>query len=402
MGRGNLVFSSHFVILVSRKNNFNMNWWFVFLFISIATLFPRIDSSEMSCAVCGDSPGKWNEIADRSICSLMDHFWNDSHDYFNEATNSRNFNYWPQAHALDVLVDAYLRTGDRRYKKYMDRWRTGVRIQNGNTFLNEYYDDMEWNALAMLRAYQVTGEEGFKNDVDTIWQDIKKGWNSIMGGGIAWRKSQLYYKNTPANAPAAILAARLYREFGNEEDKEWVLKIYEWLKDVLYDDESGRVYDGINSENDGRRNETWKFTYNQGTFIGMTLELYEITGEKSFLEEAITAADYTLRDPVLTPPPEHILRDEGGGDGGLFKGVFIRYFTKLILSNDLPLSKKDEYLAYLRRNAAVLEEKGIQEDDFLFGSYWSKKPGSTTDLTIQLSGAMLLEAMALLEKKGWL
>src|SRR5690625_6640546 len=98
MGRGNLVFSSHFVILVSRKNNFNMNWWFVFLFISIATLFPRIDSSEMSCAVCGDSPGKWNEIADRSICSLMDHFWNDSHDYFNEATNSRNFNYWPQAH----------------------------------------------------------------------------------------------------------------------------------------------------------------------------------------------------------------------------------------------------------------------------------------------------------------
>src|SRR5690625_7402440 len=99
MGRGNLVFSSHFVILVSRKNNFNMNWWFVFLFISIATLFPRIDSSEMSCAVCGDSPGKWNEIADRSICSLMDHFWNDSHDYFNEATNSRNFNYWPQAHA---------------------------------------------------------------------------------------------------------------------------------------------------------------------------------------------------------------------------------------------------------------------------------------------------------------
>src|SRR5690625_7385194 len=100
---------------------------------------------------------------------------------------------------------------------------------------------MEWNALAMLRAYQVTGEEGFKNDVDTIWQDIKKGWNSIMGGGIAWRKSQLYYKNTPANAPAAILAARLYRESGNEEDKEWVLKIDEWLKDVLYDDESGRV-----------------------------------------------------------------------------------------------------------------------------------------------------------------
>src|SRR5690625_7618277 len=113
----------------------------------------------------------------------------------------------------------------------MERWRTGVRIQNGNTFLNEYDDDMEWNALAMLRAYQVTGEEGFKNDVDTIWQDIKEGWNSIMGGGIAWRKSQLYYKNTPANGPAAILAARLYREFGNEADQDGLLKRYEGLKE---------------------------------------------------------------------------------------------------------------------------------------------------------------------------
>src|SRR5690625_7633801 len=98
----------------------------------------------------------------------------------------------------------------------MDRWQTGVRIQNGNTFLHEYYDDLEWNALAMLRAYQVTGVEGFKNDVDTIWQDVKKGWHSIVGGGIAWRKSQLYYKHTPANAPAAIMAARLSRQCGRD------------------------------------------------------------------------------------------------------------------------------------------------------------------------------------------
>lgn len=378
-----------------------MRFW-IFLLLPVHIFGFEIKSVEIGKD--GDSEARrinWNKIADQSIVSLIEHFWNDSQDYFNATTVSQEFNYWPQAHALDVLVDAYVRTGDPRYEEYMKRWRSGVRFQNGDTFLNEYYDDMEWNALAMLRAYQATGEEGFKNDVDTIWRDIKTGWNSIMGGGIAWRKTQLYYKNTPANAPAAILGARLYREFGDEEDLEWSLRIYRWLKDTLYDEDSGWVYDGINSENDSQRNETWKFTYNQGTFIGMALELYEITGDKRFLKEAQKAADYTLSDPVLTPVSEQILRDEGGGDGGLFKGIFVRYFTQLILCEGLSSAKRVEYLEYLQRNAEVLRDKGIQEDGFLFGSYWAEKPGDATDLTIQLSGTMLFEAMARLEKEGW-
>lgn len=214
-----------------------MRFW-IFLLLPVYIFGFEIKSVEIGKD--GDSQARrinWNKIADQSIVSLIEHFWNDSQDYFNATTVSQEFNYWPQAHALDVLVDAYVRTGDPRYEEYMKRWRSGVRFQNGDTFLNEYYDDMEWNALAMLRAYQATGEEGFKNDVDTIWRDIKTGWNSIMGGGIALRKTQLYYKNTPANAPAAILAARLYRELGDEEDLEWSLRIYRWLKDTLYDED---------------------------------------------------------------------------------------------------------------------------------------------------------------------
>lgn len=72
---------------------------------------------------------------------------------------------------------------------------------------------MEWTALALLRAYRVTGHEAYLNAVLDLWEDIKTAWNEQLGGGLAWKKDQLDYKNTPANAPAVILAARLYELF---------------------------------------------------------------------------------------------------------------------------------------------------------------------------------------------
>ena len=343
----------------------------------------------------------WSKAADSSTKSLIQNFWNSSGEYFNEKNSNTNFHYWPQAHALDVLIDAYVRSGNKEYKDYMDKWFEGVKQKNGGTFLNEYYDDMEWNALAMLRAYVATKDPKYKSAVEEVWADIKTGWNDQMGGGIAWKKSKLYYKNTPANAPAAILAARLYEQFKIADDLLWSQKIYSWLKETLYNKSSGWVYDGINSENDGKRNESWKFTYNQGSFIGAAIELFKITKNMAFLNDAVQAADFTLSDNTLTNQNDNLLRDEGGGDGGLFKGVFIRYFTELIRTEGLLSNNKNRYVKYLKHNAETLWNIGTDKSNLLFGSYWKNKAGSTTDLTNQLSGAMLIEAAALLQKEDY-
>lgn len=120
----------------------------------------------------------WYAAADSSSTALLNHFWNAGSRYFNYDSNGNTqFHYWPQAHALDVLLDAYLRTDNALYSNYFDQWFEGVRAANGNSFLNTFYDDMEWNALAILRAYQATGEQKYKDAVLEIWQDIKTGWN---------------------------------------------------------------------------------------------------------------------------------------------------------------------------------------------------------------------------------
>jgi predicted alpha-1,6-mannanase (GH76 family) len=293
-------------------------------------------------------------------------------------------------------VDAYLRTSkDASIKSQMDAFLTGVKAKNGNTWLNFYYDDMEWMALACLRAYNATNDVAYKDVVDILWSDIKNGWSTDLGGGIWWRKDN-GEKGACSNMPAAILAARLYQQFNRAEDLQWAQQIYTWQKNVLYESSTGLVYNDIKA--DGNKNTNWKFTYNQGTFIGAALELYKITGSSSYLTDALKATDYTLNSGFLTS--NGLLKDEGGGDGGLFKGVFVRYFTRLIVEGNLESGKKTTYLNFMINNAQNLWSKGTNKDLVLFGSAWDKKPGNSVDFTIQLSGIMLFEAMAELKKLG--
>ena len=332
----------------------------------------------------------WYAAADSSSAALINSFWNTGGKYFNYDSNGNTaFHYWPQAHALDVLVDAWLRTGDAKYKTYFDQWFEGVKIKNGNTFKNDFYDDMEWNALAILRAYQATKDQKYKDAALEIWEYIKVGWNNNAGGGISWMKGQEYSKNACSNGPACILAARLYQEFGNEADKEWALKIYNWEKSTLFNSNNGMVYDNINS-NTGAIQKDWIFTYNEGTFIGSAVELYKIKGEKSYLNDAALAADYTISTLVNNS----ILKDEGNGDGGLFKGIFIRYFVELIQQDRLDAGAKRRYTQFLQVNAETLWTEGTNKSNVLFGTYWRT---ASTGLTEQLSGCMLIEAAALLE-----
>ena len=339
----------------------------------------------------------WNKIADSSTTALISGYWDASGGYFSQNNQGNvNFNYWPQAHSLDVLVDAWMRTQSATYTGYMSQWYTGVPAKNGGSFLGQYYDDMGWNALAMLRTFDATSDTRWKDAVETVWANIQTGWNTTEGGGIAWQKNELYYKNTPANGPACILAARLYEQFSNPSDLTWAQQIYNWEKTTLVDPGTGLVYDGINGTNDGQLDVTDRFTYNQGLFIGAALEMYNITGQTLYLDDAIKTANYTISDPILSP--SGLLRDEGQGDGGLFKGVFVRYFVQLILNKNLDAGTRNKYILFLKNNAQTLWLQGTARPGIFYGNNWSAAPTGETDLTTELSGAILMEGMALLVK----
>ncbi|MGN7761718.1 glycoside hydrolase family 76 protein [Paenibacillus sp. 22594] len=341
---------------------------------------------------------QWEERADEAQEALDHFFWNESIGMYNIATPCPDgecntvFHYWWMAHAVDVLVDGLLRTKNGRYENRLASLHEGLLRRNGGVWPNELYDDMEWMALAWLRAYQATGKTRYKETALLLWQDIQTGWNTHMGGGIAWQKSQLDYKNTPANAPAAILAARLYQSFADPQDLEWAENIYHWQKRHLVNPETGFVWDGMNRMGDGSTDKDWKYTYNQGVYIGAAIELYRIKAQPAYLEDA--RQTFTAAVKELADPQSGILPDEGDGDGGLFKGILVRYAAEWVKADP----EASEAVAFLHRNAERLWGSGKGADGALFGTDWSRPPAGIVQLSSQLSGIKLLERLAELSR----
>jgi predicted alpha-1,6-mannanase (GH76 family) len=307
-----------------------------------------------------------------------------------------NYNYWPQAHVLDAFTDAFLRTKNEVYKQRMKSLLVGTKVANGNKYENDFYDDMEWLALASLRGYEATQDADYLAVANTLWTDIKKGENTNQGGGIAWRKSQLDYKNTPANAPAIIFACRLYRLQKNQADLDIAKRLYTWMTSTLVD-QSGIIWDGINSKRDGQLDKN-KFTYNQGVYMGAALELYNVTKDVAYLEDAMRNANATIKDPDISPGG--LMKSEGQGDGGLFKAVLVRYLTQVILSPDVTEANRNAYIKYMKYNAETLFTKGISRPALLVSPDWKAQPSGTIDLTTQISGLTMMEAAATLKTAG--
>ncbi len=343
----------------------------------------------------------WQEVADASTNALLEYFWNNSKNYFNyypykADTDKEAWHYWPQAHAMDVIIDAYARTGDASWKRYFSLWHEGVKQKSGGSYYNDFVDDMEWICLTMIRLYEYTNEQKYMDTAELLWNKIKENWNEQGGGGIAWKQSQQWSKNSCSNGPAGIIAARMYRFNGEKtEDLNWAKKIYNWQTSKLVDVSTGAVYDNLNAQT-GQIKKDWIFTYNQGTYMGMAHELYKLTGNGDYLAMALKAADYTMAR--LTTGG--ILKSEGMEDGGLFKGIFIRYFTKLIMDESISGTERNRLVQFFDRNATAVRNKGHNGEDYLYSDNWTTAGSLNNDLPCQVSASTMIEAKAFFDKQN--
>lgn len=350
----------------------------------------------------------WLTAADSSSTSFINVYWNSTKRHFNNDNfgTVNQFDYWPEAHGLDVLVDAYTRTKGTLYKDRINDFYEGVKAKNGNSFYNNYYDDMGWHGMAHLRAFEATGDVRYEASAKQLWQWIVTGWNDFDGGGIPWNHENTdagRSKGIPSNGPAAIIAARRWQKYGATEvinglnDLQWLDKIYNWMKENRVVQQSGRVYEKI-SDTKG------DWTYNAGTYMGAALEYYNITGNKVYLNDAIKTADWTTSTLINTN--NKVLSDwaeQQDHDVNLFKGIFVRYLTLLIMHKDLPETNRKKYIYFLKNSAEILWTTGVVKSPvILFGYHWWQAPVETkVALRTQLSACMLIEALALLKEKGY-
>lgn len=192
-------------------------------------------------------------------------------------------------------------------------------------FLDDYYDDEGWWALAWIRAYDVIGNEEFLSMAERIFHDMKGGLaNGTCGGGIWWDKARSY-KNAIANELFLSVAASLANRAAHSKaylaiaEGQWA-----WFQRSGMINTKNLINDGLLIYVNGTcvNNGKTVWSYNQGVILGGLVELYKANGDSSLLSRAAEIAEAAISalsiDGILHDSCEN---EYCGPDGSQFKGT---------------------------------------------------------------------------------
>jgi predicted alpha-1,6-mannanase (GH76 family) len=265
--------------------------------------------------------GKYRGRADGAIAALR--------GFYNPATGLwPSTGWWNAANALETTVDYAIRTGSNAYRDVVINTFTK---NSAGHFLNDFYDDEGWWALAWIKAYDWLGDPAYLAAAKTIFTDMTGGWDQTCGGGIWWNKPHAK-KNAIANELFLSVAARLHLrtpgDGGSGSYLDWAQRTWSWFEQSGLLNASNLVNDGLTAAcvNDG--GVTW--TYNQGVILGGLVALAQATGDASLTARAQAIANAAIAglsdaSGILHEPGEPNL----GVDGPQFKGIFVRNLAEL-------------------------------------------------------------------------
>lgn len=280
--------------------------------------------------------------------------------------------WWNSANAITVLVNYERAAKTHQYDPALANTFSAAQAGNGHPgFINQYYDDEGWWALAWIDAYDFTGRPEYLQMAESIFADMTSGWDSVCNGGSWWSKARSY-KNAIANELFLSVAAHLAnRDAGNRAQYlDWANREWAWFAASGMINGNNLINDGltINSSTGACANNgatTW--SYNQGVVLGGLAELSKLEPDPTLAQTAekiATAATTTLADS------NGILHDHCepncGADGVQFKGIFVRNLLDWYNIS----SNRAAYATFITNNANAIWASD-QGANFDFGQVWS-------------------------------
>jgi predicted alpha-1,6-mannanase (GH76 family) len=236
---------------------------------------------------------------------------------------------------------------------------------NNGSWLNNFYDDEGWWALAWIEAYDVFQDSQYLSAAETIFEDLTTGLNATCGG--QWWSKAKQNVNSINNelfiAVAASLANRVQNT--NVDYKQYALDQYDWLMSAGLQDSDGLFQDGLTLSTCACEGAVW--TYNQGVILGALVEMQKMTGNNSYLTQATSIADavidssYLTQNGILNEGNESLNEDQTSAQ---FKGVFVRNLGKLQYAQS-----NQKYVDFLTKNADSIWNND-QASDQTLGATW--------------------------------
>jgi predicted alpha-1,6-mannanase (GH76 family) len=320
--------------------------------------------------------------------------------WYNPATGIyTSTGWWNSANAITTLAN-YSRLAHTQeffpiFANTLEKAQAGP--DGAKNFLNKYYDDEGWWALAWIDAYDLTHDQKYLRQADAIFKDMQLGWDDqTCGGGIWWSKDNKD-KNAIENelflSVAASLANREHDRALQADALAWMRKEWRWFSDSGMINADHLINDGLDPSNpshcpnNGKR--TW--TYNQGVILDGLTEM--VLAEKKAHHPDATLIP--LAHSIAIAAMEHLKDRNGalgepddahdGADVPQFKGIFAR--NLMLLNQRYPVPG---YAAFVARNAALIWNNDRNSANQL--GFWWGGPFDTADAARQSSALDLLIA----------
>jgi predicted alpha-1,6-mannanase (GH76 family) len=364
-------------------------WWQSRSLLSFLLLLPSV-SSHVVPTRRQDTWGTGLLQAEEAIDAMM--------GFYNETAGrwQPEIAWWLSGNALEALLDYMHKTGDDAYmpqvlrtidtqKEPLEWWPQG-----GGYFRADSTDDTGWWALALVRAFDVTGDPTYLHYARLDEDYMYSYWSDVCGGGIIWDIPTLEYKNAISNELYFTLAAALHNRLpGDETYLSRALEAWNWFKASGMINSAHLINDGLTEDTCVNNNAT-TWTYNQGVVLGGLVELYRATKDKAYLSAAKQIADAVLASGTLVA--DGVLREPCEAAGGCdfnqqaFKGIFMRYLGRL----DEALGATHPYRAFIHTNAEAAWRGDRNGTDY-FDVRWNG-PFDNATVATQASAASLMIA----------
>jgi predicted alpha-1,6-mannanase (GH76 family) len=335
------------------------------------------------------------ERASAALDQMLLSYWSQSDGYLVDTPGGdTSAGYWVFAQSFDALLDGVQRTGGEHYLGLV---KTFYDAQNVIGWSRDYFDDENWMALALIRAYDLTGNTTYLSEAESLYADIMSaGWDttccSSSPGGIWWDRAHTE-KATASNAGPVITGARLAERTSNPVYLPFAEKVYAYWSSLMVDPTTHQVFDHITSSGEIVK---WKFTYNEGLFVGAVVELAKATGEPSTLAAASPVAGFIRTNETMPGPLGLALYDGTNsgctGDCAQFKGIGFRYLTSFVEADPGETSTR----ALLASSAASAWQLARDPALDLFATDWTGPSESGPTLEADSSATMALNQFAMM------
>jgi predicted alpha-1,6-mannanase (GH76 family) len=343
-----------------------------------------------SVAISARDPSPYYGAAEVAFRSLQT--WYDTNTGLYDTTN-----WWNAANAITVICDLLLVDGNiasdgnavipntfskaqttpaklRNKRGVTPAWSsTGAESigsfalqERGNAgFLNFFYDDEAWWALAWIQAYDVTQDTQYLDMANSIYADLQEGWtgnctfDGASGGGMWWNKGHEQI-NAIGNGLYLSVAAHLANRAADNKQSyvDAATDAWHWMQSAGLQNSSHLITDKLNLDDCTPTNgDGW--SYNQGVVIGGLVELNQATGDSSYLDSARAVADGYIKnrnDFTGGIAVDNCEPDGCSGDQTQFKGVFMRNLAKLWQA-----TKDDAYKTFIIANADSIVAHDTQD-----------------------------------------